>query len=294
MSGGPDLARAFLDAVAEDGDTPNVAPPSSDRPIRLAVVDPAYTGVGNPKVTFEGEATMTVKAYPYLEAPPVAGSRVALAPVGRGYVILGASGLTGAYAQLAARTAALENTAWAPVIPTGVASTGSIATYSGTTGEVTLPAGGTLVRLDGVFSVGYETLIRIREADSWTAFTNIQQLRFTAAGVALTTAAYNFAGRWSQYDGTSGIFAVNGLNIQQIGYGATAGGRVERELEVISAADAAHTLLRRVWSYSVDAAREMVGSGAYNNNAVADGFQLITPNGSFAASIRCYRRKVMI
>lgn len=83
-------ARDFLDALAEtekDGrdDTPTA---SSDKPVRLAVVDPAYSGSGAAKVTFEGEGSMGTRTY--LSIVAIAPSdRVVLIPVGRTYLIVG-------------------------------------------------------------------------------------------------------------------------------------------------------------------------------------------------------------
>lgn len=81
-------AGQFLDAVQS---TP--APPSTDRPLKIATVDPAFT-TGLPKVTFDGESDMSAKTYAYTCARPAAGSRVVLAPVGTGYVIIGELGTT--------------------------------------------------------------------------------------------------------------------------------------------------------------------------------------------------------
>lgn len=86
-------ARAFLDAVAGYADDPDSseAPSSADKPVRLGTIDPAYT-VGLVRVTFDGEATVSGKGYPWLGPySPVPGERVALLPVGRGYLILGPS-----------------------------------------------------------------------------------------------------------------------------------------------------------------------------------------------------------
>lgn len=85
---GSDLARVFLDSIDSYGDDTNTTPPSQDRPVKLAIVDPAYTGVGRPRVQFEGETTIGSRTYVAL-ARVVAGDRVALLPVGRSYVILG-------------------------------------------------------------------------------------------------------------------------------------------------------------------------------------------------------------
>jgi hypothetical protein len=64
-------------------------PSSADRPVRLAVVDPAYT-TGWPRVTFEGETTLSGKQYPHLDSyTPAAGDRVVLVPVGTTYLVIG-------------------------------------------------------------------------------------------------------------------------------------------------------------------------------------------------------------
>jgi hypothetical protein len=59
--------------------------------LRMATIDPGYVS-GNPRVTFDGEATLTTATYPFLGAAVGAGWRVVLAPVGTGWVILGAVG----------------------------------------------------------------------------------------------------------------------------------------------------------------------------------------------------------
>lgn len=56
---------------------------------RLAVIDPAHT-TGRPRVTFDGEATLSTKTYPHLSSyTPAAGDRVLLVPSGTSYVIVG-------------------------------------------------------------------------------------------------------------------------------------------------------------------------------------------------------------
>jgi len=55
----------------------------------FGAIDSAYT-LGRPKVLFDGETTISGKAYPYLSSyNPVSGDRVIMACVGGGYVILG-------------------------------------------------------------------------------------------------------------------------------------------------------------------------------------------------------------
>jgi microcystin-dependent protein len=65
-------------------------PSSADRPVKLAVVDPSYTS-GWPKVTFEGESTLSGKLYPFLDSySPSPSDRVVLVPVGSTWLIIGA------------------------------------------------------------------------------------------------------------------------------------------------------------------------------------------------------------
>jgi len=75
-----DLLRAVSGYVRRDHVTA--------RPNRLATVDPAYA-TGSPKVTFDGESTLTGKGYARsADYAPVAGDRVLMIPAGSSYVIL--------------------------------------------------------------------------------------------------------------------------------------------------------------------------------------------------------------
>lgn len=77
----------FLTSIA--GYTRHATDSSADRPLRLAVVDPAYVS-GAAKVTFEGESTLSVKAYYATAAVFLRPSaRVVLVPVGTTYLIAG-------------------------------------------------------------------------------------------------------------------------------------------------------------------------------------------------------------
>lgn len=87
---------SFLDAVTgvvEAGRTS-----SADRPVKLAVVDPAYNPfLGYPaatpavRVTFEGETVLSAKAYPLAQGfIPRPGQRVWMVPQGNGYLVAGA------------------------------------------------------------------------------------------------------------------------------------------------------------------------------------------------------------
>lgn len=71
---------------------------SANQPILLGTVDAAYTGPPNlPRITFDGESTLSGKTYPFVATyTPVPGDRVALAPVGTTYLILGPVAATSA------------------------------------------------------------------------------------------------------------------------------------------------------------------------------------------------------
>lgn len=83
---------AFLDAVS--GYTQEGKQGSADRPIKLATIDPAYVASSYPgtlpKVTFDGESTLSGKRYVVLSGYlPRPSDRVVMLPVGNTYVILG-------------------------------------------------------------------------------------------------------------------------------------------------------------------------------------------------------------
>jgi hypothetical protein len=78
--------REFLDGVVA------YAAPQNGRGNRMAVIDAAYT-TGNPKVTFEGDTTLSTQGFEYIRPyTPVAGARVVMLPIGHTYVIAGSVG----------------------------------------------------------------------------------------------------------------------------------------------------------------------------------------------------------
>lgn len=86
-----DEARTLLESItgyARGQHTPDEAP------TKLATVvagfDPKVAA--GARVTFDGESSPTLRAFPWLGAPPRASSRVVLIPVGRSWVIVGEVG----------------------------------------------------------------------------------------------------------------------------------------------------------------------------------------------------------
>jgi hypothetical protein len=87
-------ALSILDSIAGFA-AAQASGQSANRPWLIGTIDPAYVASSypgtQPKVTFDGESTLSGKTYKVL-APgywPTAGDRVVLAPVGTTYVIVG-------------------------------------------------------------------------------------------------------------------------------------------------------------------------------------------------------------
>lgn len=86
-------AKTFLDSIS--GYTASTTGNgSADKAVRLAIVDPLYTGApALPQVYFEGESDISGRTFAYTQ-PVNANDRVALLPVGNTYLIIGAIGGT--------------------------------------------------------------------------------------------------------------------------------------------------------------------------------------------------------
>jgi hypothetical protein len=87
---------SFLDGIS--GYMRSSTGNSADKTIRLAVIDPAYnafappypTTIPMPRVTFEGETTLSGKTYPVAAGViPQAGNRVYMVPIGTTYLVAG-------------------------------------------------------------------------------------------------------------------------------------------------------------------------------------------------------------
>lgn len=77
-------SRDFVELIQEITDKTK-----TNETFTMATIDPAYSS-GRPKVTFDGESSVSVKQYPYLSSyTPVANHRVLLARVKGSYVIIG-------------------------------------------------------------------------------------------------------------------------------------------------------------------------------------------------------------
>jgi hypothetical protein len=65
------------------------ASPSLSKNSRFATIDPAYSGVGNPRIMFDGELVLSQKTYQFIGARPIAGDRVVMEPMADTWVITG-------------------------------------------------------------------------------------------------------------------------------------------------------------------------------------------------------------
>lgn len=88
----------FLDAIS--GYVRTGTDGSADKPIRLAIIDPAYVSTASPypdaippaRVTFEGEGSLSGKSYPVAAGYiPTPGARVWMVPIGTTYLIVGSA-----------------------------------------------------------------------------------------------------------------------------------------------------------------------------------------------------------
>ena len=82
---------SFLQSIAGYSNAQN----SSEKRVKLGTIDPTYVTASYPgtlpKITFDGESTLSGKTYPVVgNYLPAAGDRVALIPVGTTYAIIGA------------------------------------------------------------------------------------------------------------------------------------------------------------------------------------------------------------
>jgi len=121
--------RSFL-ATVIGATSAATAGDSANKPVRLATVDPGYTGTDPPRVTFDGETALSSKHYAYLDSyRPTAGDRVVLAPAGTTYVIAGA--ISGDTSQPIRSTDILNNS---------VAATGGLVSTAGSVPRLTTTA----------------------------------------------------------------------------------------------------------------------------------------------------------
>lgn len=152
---------------------------SADRSIRLAVIDPAYSGSGLPKVTFEGESVMSAKGYSFAESYfPTGMDRVVMLPVGNTYLIAGAVDDT--TTNLVKRVAAMEGR------PRGfVAEVTANANSAGTTSATFVDVAGMTFNASVFSGRAYKLELSYRGTQSSVA-NDVAVLALVAGGVVLT------------------------------------------------------------------------------------------------------------
>lgn len=196
---GKALAKKLLNNVGGYVATPRGSkPPAQDRPPKMGVVDPAYAGGNSAKVTFDGETSMSAKAYVIIGILPASSDRVVLFPVGKTYVIAG--NLSGGSAALMARLVALEKGAeYLLVKPTNLVN---CALASSGLGEITFTA-----------QTSFDFEFASALADNYKL-----EFRFTSAAAATLVYAQ------AKATGTGGAVTATGYTPQvvQVGTGAAA------------------------------------------------------------------------
>lgn len=209
----------FLDTVA--GYTRAKTDGSADKPVRLAVVDPAYSA-GLPKVTFEGESTMSAKGYAFIESyVPVAGQRVAMVPVGTTYLIVGA--VDSGTGNIASRVGIPHSV---NLNGANAGATTTSATYVDMTGvavTIVKKRADTVLRVGGCFDsyvtvASTETRFAVRvnavDYDLKNLFFNPASQHLPSGGAeviipGLAAGSYTVQGRWRRVSGT-GVLTRNG------------------------------------------------------------------------------------
>lgn len=230
-------ALSFLQSVS--GFVQSERDGSADRPCLLGVIDPAYAGLPNlPKVTFEGESTLSGKTYPHLASyVPVASDRVVLVPVGTTYLIIGPVAATAAAVNVQGGSANVAGTVTAGGLI--VNSKQILANEAGVTSQplaaLTTTSSFTMVNLPALASFSFtkqfsSALTKIRFSMSFSAylastggaircgvlvngvdwevanqFYNVANAHFPMSGwtyiTGLAAGTYTFQGRWRSPSG---------------------------------------------------------------------------------------------
>lgn len=93
--GSGDPGHDFLRAIASFAENNSDKPAAANKPIKMGMVDYDYNptdflGGINPRILFDGEATVSEKRYPAMAGYyPLPGARVVLVPIGTTYLIIG-------------------------------------------------------------------------------------------------------------------------------------------------------------------------------------------------------------
>lgn len=136
---------------------------------RLATIDPAYTVGTLPKVTFDGETTMSTKQYPVVDGyTPRRNARVLMVPSGHTYVIVGTvSSNAGTWPP----RVKLYRTTNQTGIPTG--TVGAVVFDAGSAAEFEQPPAAfhstTVNPSRIVIPVGYDGLVSVKWAITYSA-----------------------------------------------------------------------------------------------------------------------------
>lgn len=164
-----------------------------------------------------------------------------------------------------ARDAAIDDLrAWTRFVPPTIDSTGSTATRDPASGVITVPAGCTGLRIDGILHPDYETWISCRlSVLSGHATNNSMWLRVVQATTVNSTSGYYVGGRWDQYDTTSGTYAVGGGNAGAIGFcaGSSTYANYQTDVRLIRARWNARFFFFFFESFTQESARSTRGGG---------------------------------
>jgi hypothetical protein len=193
--------------------------------------------------------------------------------------------------------------AWMPVIPGGVASNGSTATISSTTGVVTIPAGCTAVQLSNTFEAGYEyEIVLDLRVQSGHATDYSVYLRMAEGGANNSNTGYQTAGYWTRYDGNGGLYHINNGTLAAIGSASGSASYVDWACTLRMRPMAISGSSSKQWFYLFDSftsgSATGVRGGGYTPNATNffDGVLFFfnpSITGLAQGKIRVYRRAML-
>jgi len=260
--------------------------------------DEVFQGV-NPVVDFTDLATTSLPGIAELatDAETITGTDTTRTVTSHG----AKAGFDSWVTPLTGRVTALE-LGWVPAIATALSSSGSTATLNTTTGVVTIPAGCTQLRLDGLFQPGYEYEFQLDlSVDGKHTTDNSASIRMREGGVTNTTASFNAAGNWTQFNNTGGFYFANAATIGPIGAVSGNGTYVPFTSTLRMRPWNASGVASGVWFYGFDSftggSARGVRAGGYTPPATTafDGIEFwwnFALTGLAQGKIRVYKRKL--
>jgi hypothetical protein len=188
---------------------------SADLPIKIAKIDPAYVASSYPgvlpKVTFEGETTLSGKFYTVMDPySPKPNDRVVMVPIGTTYTIIGSIQSEPLEARIAALETAVAASRWRHIAAGSKTTTGQQ--------SLTVPAGFTMLRLAvyGKLNTGAASIAFRLNSDSTESYQWGHNSFNAGSGTVLfehygdvgLSKTSNRIGEWTSVDGCNAVVNI--------------------------------------------------------------------------------------